>query len=161
MSLVALSGRFRLSLFSSCRNIPALSLSKHFSSQPNPPLDLDPSLQALLKDVDISLSRKNSGPPPPRRELEAYPIDSLEEDALLPDEGISDHSSQRKSPAAHFGSQQIGAVVLPPQLQTSIKLLISGTRYIPYTTFITYLCSKNLIEYSCIATQNASFMMKI
>lgn len=133
MSLVVplRSSSFRLSLFWHCCKNPALSLSlKFFSSNPNPPLDLDPSLQALLKDVDISLSRGKTRPPLPRRELEAFPIEGLENTAIQIDEGLSDHE-KRKSPAAHFGSQQIGAVILPPQLQTSINLLISGTRYAP------------------------------
>ncbi|KAF8240735.1 hypothetical protein L208DRAFT_1231139 [Tricholoma matsutake] len=127
MSLVVplRSSSFRLSLFWHCCKNPALSLSlKFFSSNPNPPLDLDPSLQALLKDVDISLSRGKTRPPLPRRELEAFPIEGLENTAIQIDEGLSDHA-KRKSPAAHFGSQQIGAVILPPQLQTSINLLIS------------------------------------
>jgi hypothetical protein len=138
MFLVARSAGFCLSRFSRCPNGSAFL--KSFSSHPNPPLDLDPSLQALLKDVDVSLSHSASKAPltPPQRELEALPIEDAEEGALTPDEETSDRSSQRKSPAALFGSQQIGAVVLPPQLQTSINLLISGAGYDSYIAMKTY-----------------------
>ena len=93
--------------------------------QPNPPLHLDPSLEALLKDVDMSLlNHKNA---PSHRVLEICPgepdmtsvskqIEPVEEDVGL----------GRKSPAADFGSQKIGAVVLPPQLTNAINHLIQG-----------------------------------
>ena len=131
MSWAVRSSGFPVFLFSRCRNNSAFSLAlKSFSSNPNPPLDLDPSLQVLLKDVDISLSHTKTRPPLPQRELEAFPIKDIEKNALSLDEGLSDHA-QRKSPAAHFGSQQIGAVILPSQLQTSIDLLISGASHAP------------------------------
>lgn len=125
--LVTRSSIFRFPLISRYRKNSTLLLSlKYFSSHPNPPLDLDPSLQALLKDVDISLSQNKSRPPVPRREL----AEDLPETVTSLVEELQEHA-QRKSPAAQFGSQQIGAVVLPPQLQTSINLLIFGTRYAP------------------------------
>src|ERR1700733_15959567 len=126
MFLVTRSTSFRFSLISGYRkNSPYLLSLKHFSSYPNPPLDLDPSLQALLKDVDISLSQNKSRPPVLRRELEALPTEDLPETVTSLAEELPEYA-QRKSPAAQFGSQQIGAVVLPPQLQTSINLLIFG-----------------------------------
>lgn len=129
--LVTRSSIFRFPLISRYRKNSTLLLSlKYFSSHPNPPLDLDPSLQALLKDVDISLSQTKSRPLVPRRELEALPTEDLPETVTSLVEELQEHA-QRKSPAAQFGSQQIGAVVLPPQLQTSINLLIFGTRYAP------------------------------
>jgi hypothetical protein len=127
-SLVARLSNWHLHL---SRHSTLLKLSfKHFSTQPNPPLDLDPDLRVLLKDVDVSLKRSKTRSQSPRQELEAYPIKDLEQNSLTPDEELSEYA-QRKSPAAHFGSQQIGAVVLPPQLQTSINLLISGAKYLP------------------------------
>jgi hypothetical protein len=166
MFVVTRSVGSSLSRFSRCRNGSAFFLSsKSFSSHPKPPLDLDPSLQALLKDVDVSLSHSASRTPlsPPQRELEAFPIDDIEGSALTPDEEIPDRPPQRKSPAALFGSDQIGAIVLPPQLQTSINLLISGAGYPSYSATKTcnLLCPENPTEYSCIATLGGSFMARI
>lgn len=97
------------------------------TAQPNPPLDLDPSFQALLRDVDISLERHNpkGAAPPSRRELEALPVEGTEDSLLLPDDAPHDEYSLRKSPAAHFGSQRIGAVILPLELQASITSIIA------------------------------------
>ena len=155
------TARSSLFFFSRCCNNSAFSLAlKSFSTNPNPPLDLDPSLQALLKDVDVSLSRAKTRPLLPQRELEVFPIKDTENNTLSLDDGHLDHA-QRKSPAAHFGSQQVGAIILPPQLQTSINLLISGARYAPQPTSGTHLCFKSPIEYNCIVMQNASFMTMI
>lgn len=112
------------------------------SHQPNAPLDLDPSFNAVLKDVELSLLRKTSRHatvtnPAARahRELEVYPSEeALVEtgfdvepfDPLLDD---FDPRDGRKSPAAAFGSQRIRQVVLPMELQRSIDRLISGTQY--------------------------------
>ncbi|KAF7436331.1 37S ribosomal protein S22 [Pleurotus ostreatus] len=97
------------------------------TAQPNPPLDLDPSFQALLRDVDISLERHNpkDAALPSRRELEALPVEGTEDSLLLPDDAPHDEYSLRKSPAAHFGSQRIGAVILPLELQASITSIIA------------------------------------
>lgn len=89
----------------------------------NRPLNLDPGLRTLLKDVDISLKNYKAAPPTTRRELDVIssdlelPADDLEE---------TDVYEGRKSPAAQFGSRRFGAVVLPLELQNSINLLISG-----------------------------------
>lgn len=110
------------------RNVSSFSSSSAvLAAHPNPPLNLDPSLQALLKDVDMSLSNRQSRPPP--RELEVYPTDqplSANTEAILLEEQTPEEDLRRKSPAAHFGSQHIGAVVLPNQMQTSINGLIAG-----------------------------------
>ena len=123
---------------------------KHSARTPNRPLDIDPALQALLNDADISISRANaksralrkirepSGSdniftPTPRRELEvleAIPdVEGAKED--IKTQGLHDFyepfpRSERKSPAASFGSRGIGAIVLPFELQRTILRLISG-----------------------------------
>ncbi|KAJ7109767.1 mitochondrial small ribosomal subunit Rsm22-domain-containing protein [Mycena epipterygia] len=104
------------------------------SPQVKPRIDLDPALQNLLRDVDMSLGgkRRSRGPHAPlKRELEEFP--EVYQDTLVSDVTISepaDIESQeeevgRKSPAAEFGSRSIGAVVLPLELQNSINLIIS------------------------------------
>ena len=102
---------------------------------PNAPLDLDPAFQALLRDVDISLSNKyseSSSEIHKPRELEVYPHDpdtpknyltSAELDAR---DDIPSRKDSRKSPAAAFGSQRIRAVVLPLELQSSIERMIAS-----------------------------------
>lgn len=103
---------------------------------PNPPLELDPAFQALLRDVDISLRNKvqehASGSRLPR-ELEIFPYDSDAETDYLTyaeleaQDDMSDYKEGRKSPAARFGSQRIGSVILPTELQSAITRMISGT----------------------------------
>ncbi|TFK41920.1 mitochondrial small ribosomal subunit Rsm22-domain-containing protein [Crucibulum laeve] len=95
------------------------------STHPNPPLNLDPSMQALLKDVDMSLLNYKPGSSM-KKELEVFP-DVSSELTSEPDylEDIGREESHRKSPAALFGSQQIGAVVIPTELQSSINVLIA------------------------------------
>lgn len=102
---------------------------------PNAPLELDPAFQTLLRDVEISLRNKmpqgTSGFNQPR-ELEVFPRDpdpdveyltSAELDAQ--DEGLGGKET-RKSPAAAFGSQRIGAVVLPMDLHSAISQIVAG-----------------------------------
>ncbi|TFK56512.1 Rsm22-domain-containing protein [Heliocybe sulcata] len=115
------------------------STSLRCSTQPNTPLNLDPSLQALLKDVDISLMRAKSGAPlvegsmrpNPARELEVYDDLSDDEELQWDDEAseveglLQRGRDTRKSPAAHFGSGRIGSVVIPLELQNSINRLIA------------------------------------
>lgn len=101
------------------------------AASPNPRLNLDPSLQALLQDVDISLKNHKVKPRPPPRELEAFPItldESLvvDESVELEEEEYLDHRKERKSPAARFGSQQIGTIIVPSELQKSIGIVIGG-----------------------------------
>ncbi|KAI0361117.1 Rsm22-domain-containing protein [Trametes cingulata] len=104
------------------------------SHHPNAPLDLDPAFQALLRDVEMSLKSQfeHSGRNVPR-ELELFPQDpdatvdyltSTELDAQ--DDGLG-HRERRKSPAALFGSQRIGSVVLPLEMQTSIGRMVAGS----------------------------------
>ncbi|EIW64053.1 mitochondrial 37S ribosomal protein RSM22 [Trametes versicolor FP-101664 SS1] len=104
------------------------------SHQPNAPLDLDPAFQALLRDVEMSLTNKvkyeASNVP---RELEVYPHDpDAAEDYLTPaeldaqDEGIGGQE-RRKSPAAFFGSQRTGAVVLPFEMQSTIGRMVAAS----------------------------------
>lgn len=103
------------------------------SHHPNAPLDLDPAFQALLRDVEMSLQKAASaGPAAGPRELEVSPHDpdatvdyltSAEIDARDDDIGGRGH---KKSPAALFGSQRIGAVVLPHEMQESIQQMVAG-----------------------------------
>jgi hypothetical protein len=112
------------------------------ADHPNEALDLDPSFRALLRDVDISLLKQKQNPHatvshsrPASRELEAFPaeldegVDVVGGDVLEDLGEEDDHAGPRdarKSPAALFGSQSIGQVVLPLELQNSINLLIAG-----------------------------------
>lgn len=94
----------------------------------NRPLNLDPALQALLKDVDMSLMGHTSSAPV-KRELDIIPPSDSEKDVTFAAEPVEEEEEYegRKSPAAHFGSRQFGSVVLPIELQNAITLLISGT----------------------------------
>lgn len=103
------------------------------STQLNTALNLDPSLKALLRDVDISLtSHKQIPARRSPRELQAFAVEELEEtvdvDVTVEDpfEDSSERHEHRKSPAARFGSKKIGAVVLPAELQASVTALING-----------------------------------
>ena len=97
--------------------------------QPNAPLDLDPSMKALLRDANMSLLNHKTkrhttdSSDVSLRELELLPseVEEMEELTLEPDERVG-----RKSPAARFGSQQVGSVVLPEELQESINSIIEG-----------------------------------
>jgi hypothetical protein len=84
-------------------------------------------MQALLKDVDMSLLSHKKGPAPARRELDIIPSEG-DLNVVSETERETDAAEYegRKSPAAHFGSSRIGSVVLPLELQHSINLLISG-----------------------------------
>jgi hypothetical protein len=110
--------------------------------QPNAPLDIDPSLQALLRDVDVSLARHKGRQDMEdfmarrHRELEVFPdvggaqlVDGLQlPQEVEEDSDMFDATETRKSPAAQFGSQKYGAVVLPLELTTRISGLIEGAR---------------------------------
>ncbi|PCH34122.1 Rsm22-domain-containing protein [Wolfiporia cocos MD-104 SS10] len=126
-----------------CRRLEAAHFSSTASSsshQPNAPLDLDPSFQALLRDADISLLRQKSRHahainPHARvhRELEIFENDPLSFDdhsGPVNEDYLGeelDAKEGRKSPAALFGSQQIGHVVLPLELRQTIDRLIAGS----------------------------------
>lgn len=103
------------------------------SHHPNAPLELDSSWKSLLKDVDIALLRhkrlsesSNNGPSSTLRQLELVPRTDVDSEDILADENEPHESLGRKSPAAAFGSQRIGAVQLPLELQDSITRLIAG-----------------------------------
>lgn len=115
------------------------STSASPSHQPNAPLDLDPAFQALLRDVEISLRNKSSHPASglrSLRELEVFPhdpdaeVDYLTSAELDTRDDLLAEKEGRKSPAAAFGSQRIGSVVLPSELQTTIGRMIGGERHI-------------------------------
>lgn len=113
------------------------STTSSLSHHPNAPVELDPSFQALLKDVDMSIRHRrplaldSPGSPSTHRELEVYPNDSSEEGFLSSEELDREDDGEastreRKSPAADFGSQRIGATVLPLELEQTIAQIIAG-----------------------------------
>ncbi len=111
------------------------STSASQSYHPNAPLELDPAFQALLRDVDISLRTKlheHASGSRGHRELEVFPndpdaeVDYLTSAELDAQDDMLGQKEGRKSPAAAFGSQRIGAVVLPFELQSTIGKMISG-----------------------------------
>jgi hypothetical protein len=107
-------------------------IAANFSSSPvitnhqlKPPLHLDPSLKALLKDVDMSLLKHKNAPPHKLLEI-LFEESDMTADSKRAEPDEEDLELGRKSPAADFGSQKIGAVVLPSQLSKSINQLIQG-----------------------------------
>jgi hypothetical protein len=88
-------------------------------------LELDPSLEALLKDVDISLQNYKSQHR--HRELDVFEI-SEDLKGTESNEELSEDNGYlgRKSPAAYFGSDKIGSMVIPHELQNAINELISS-----------------------------------
>ncbi|EIN14400.1 Rsm22-domain-containing protein [Punctularia strigosozonata HHB-11173 SS5] len=114
------------SLRSSVRIIQA----RQVSTQLNAPLKLDPSLRALLADVDISLLKhKHKHLPGEPRELEVWDGPSVGSSSLTEQSSSesADDDLTRKSPAAHFGSQRTGATILPFELYNSISSLIAAS----------------------------------
>ncbi|KAL4067352.1 mitochondrial small ribosomal subunit Rsm22-domain-containing protein [Scleroderma yunnanense] len=108
-------------------------------AHPNPPVTLDPTLKTLLEGVDLSVSshkKKAEGElhSQPLRELEPFQDDNgdvayynnidEEGDAFMEP---TQHREDRKSPAARFGGNSIGSVVLPPELQRAIISLINDS----------------------------------
>jgi hypothetical protein len=94
--------------------------------EPKPSLNLDPSLQTLLQDVDMALHSYTKTERKTPNELEVL---SQEGGAETSSENFDQDTSvnlPRKSPAAQFGSQGVGSVVLPLELQDTIHRLISG-----------------------------------
>lgn len=102
------------------------SFSNSATAQPNPRLNLDPNLQTLLQDVDMALHSYAKKRKQPLHELEVIPSESGEALAIPEDYDQKSDDLPRKSPAALFGSQRLGAVVLPLELQDAIQRLISG-----------------------------------
>ena len=97
---------------------------------PNAPLDLDPALQNLLKDADMTMAHKlnahySKEEPPGHRHIELIEQEGMTLTNWMEEEELSSRGS-RKSPAAEFGSRKIGAVVLPLQLQESVTRLIES-----------------------------------
>jgi len=100
---------------------------------PNAPLDLDPSLQNLLRGADMAMAHRlnvhypKEGPPGHRR-MELVEQGGITSTSWVEEEEEEELSSRgsRKSPAAEFGSRNIGAVVLPTQLQESVTRLIES-----------------------------------
>ena len=129
-----------------CRTYPCILPCSHFSSTPkryslqNPPLKLDPGLQALLRDVDISLKNSKKCLPKPK-ELEIVTgVDSSPLHGLSVTEWSSMEigvdlgdveRESRKSPAAIFGSNQVGSVILPQELQSAVEAIIAGSLISP------------------------------
>jgi hypothetical protein len=126
----------------------------------------------LLNQKDSDARKLYSGQAP--RELKTFP-DELEdgkaqeisvgadEDAHMDDE--EDYHSRprdsRKSPAALFGSQSIGQVVLPVELQKSISMLISGESHIArqlyyFPSDFNYSRTKNRTKRRSTATPDVS-----
>lgn len=122
------------------RTVSSLRFSSFSSHQPNAPLDLDNSFRAILRDVDNSISEeklKRHHPSPDMHELSVYPTVSQSTELVhRDDEGSA--RAERKSPAAHFGSRRLGAVVIPQELQQSISALISGETTIVFVDSLGY-----------------------
>ncbi|KAF8273002.1 mitochondrial small ribosomal subunit Rsm22-domain-containing protein [Lactarius quietus] len=108
------------------RAISFLRSSLFSSHQPNAPLDIDESFRDILQDIGNSAVDQKLNAPPRIHELTAYPTDS-EPDKLTHLDDEPHTSIDRKSPAALFGSQRIGAVVIPQELQQTIAGLISDS----------------------------------
>lgn len=107
------------------RAISFLRSSPFSSHQPNAPLDLDESFKTILQDIGDSGLDQKLNAIPRIHELTAYPTDSKPGNLThLDDEPYT--PIERKSPAALFGSQRLGAVVVPQELQQTISGLISG-----------------------------------
>ncbi|KAJ2923858.1 hypothetical protein H1R20_g13241, partial [Candolleomyces eurysporus] len=83
-------------------------------------------MQALLRDVDMSLLNHKPRAQPEPRELEAFPI-AAEQQVFEEEFAELDSDTHRKSPAALFGSRRIGAVVVPKQLRSAVTSLIESS----------------------------------
>lgn len=96
------------------------------STQPNgqdqnvhPQIELDPSFAAVMGDISASLRESDKHHAYTPHELEVLDHHAIaQEETPLED-------TERKSPAAVFGSQAIGAVILPHELSDSITKLIN------------------------------------
>ncbi|TFK26729.1 3-methyl-2-oxobutanoate hydroxymethyltransferase [Coprinopsis marcescibilis] len=102
------------------RSCPSLS------HQPSAPIQLDPNTQSLLSDMAL---RQNPATTANHRELTAVPVEFEERDVVFEGtkEIIPGGRLDRKSPAAIFGSQQFGQVVMPMELQEAIGSIIEGS----------------------------------
>ncbi|KAG6851369.1 hypothetical protein H0H93_005767 [Arthromyces matolae] len=107
-----------------CASQPRVLL-RFFSFQTNPPLNLDSTFSAVLGEGDMSLAKGSIGKQV--KELEIISESQYSSQEGFDADGHDDYTSKRKSPAAHYGSRQIGAVILPNQLQNAINTLISDS----------------------------------
>jgi hypothetical protein len=119
------------------------STPRWWAQTPNAPLDLDPSLQDLLKSADMAMAHKSHAyyakeEPPSRRHIELIEQEDTTSTSWMEEEDSSSRGS-RKSPAAEFGSRKIGAVVLPDQLQESVARLVESA----FTSSSFFLCEFN------------------
>ena len=125
----------------SSRALRFLRCSSSSSHQPNAPLDLDKSFRTILRDIDNSIAEQKLNRHhslPEFHELTAHPT-GPEAGELTHQEEEGNTRAQRKSPAAHLGSQQLGAVVIPQELKQTISALISGEDVTVIAYFPVYL----------------------
>ena len=134
-----------------------------------PPLDLDPSMQALLKG-DISLKSAKVSPKA-LRELELLDNLSIEQpqlslddwkpmvfsDTEIADSEDSEAPGHRKSPATLFGSRRIGTVILPLELHTAIKQLIAGMHPVKMAIIIVHIGSQTETNHKFKVMRNGCF----
>ena len=119
-------------------NASEFHASSHWRSQmPNAPLDLDPTLQTLLRDADMTMAHRFNAhypkeEPPSHRHMELIEEEGVTSTSWIEEEEPSSSRGSRKSPAAEFGSKKIGAVVLPDQLQESVVRLIESAFIPPF-----------------------------
>ncbi|KIO06885.1 hypothetical protein M404DRAFT_137276 [Pisolithus tinctorius Marx 270] len=133
------SGSVRVLSRVGLQNVATLSSSAVLrSAQPNPSVPLDPTLKTLLQGVDLSVSghkKTTAGNVNSRTLRELEPFQDEHGDVAY--HGMDDERSalgesvqgreDRKSPAARFGSNGIGAVILPVELQRAIVSLIDDS----------------------------------
>ncbi|KAG6865333.1 hypothetical protein C0991_003433 [Blastosporella zonata] len=83
-------------------------------------------MQSVLEEGDMSLRKGMKGKR--IKELQVVSVEGqFESEYNLDDDEAHVFGMERKSPAAQYGSRQIGAVILPNQLQNAINTLISHT----------------------------------
>lgn len=118
----------------------ALHSTSFFHHDPLPAQPLEPSLQQLLKDADLSLLRRgrNKKASRSRARLE-LDYDLVEEVEAVPDAGkivtmldtedVPDVGGRhpRRSPEASFGLKRIGMVTIPWELESSMTGVIEGS----------------------------------
>lgn len=123
-----------------------------------PPLDLDPSVQALLKEEDITLKPKKVLPKA-IRDLKVLDNLSIMEYQISLDDWALNCSGERKSPAAVFGSQRIGMVLLPLELQSAIKQLIAGMHPVKMAIIIVHIGSQTETNHKFKVMLNGCFIL--
>ena len=156
----------RLSLKLSARSQNLFQYAAFSSSAPTnslrPSLDLDPSLQASLKEGDITL-KNTKILPKALRQLEVLDNLTIMEHKLSLDDlasleiELQQHAGERKSPAALFGSQRIGMVVLPPELHSAIKQLIAGMHSVKMAIIIVHIGSQTETNHKFRVMPNGYF----